>query len=237
MIQSILLSGTTALLIACGGGGSSGKTAASAATSSLSGVAAIGAALARASVTLKDSTGKTETTTTDDSGNFSFSNISSFTPPLMLQVKGNVAGQSYMLHSMMTSTPAQGTNTLNVTPATEAITTQTLGADPEVIFNDPAKIKKIDPAKLADTKAKLVAALKDAITNLNIDNMDFMTGKFTADKTGMDKLFDLVEFSSDSSTGEIKLTNKNTRSSSTFYSNTKSNDVKKNNSFQRRSIT
>jgi hypothetical protein len=227
MIQSILLSGMTALLIACGGGGSSGKTAAPAATYSLSGVAAIGAALASASVTLKDSTGKTEITTTDDSGNFSFSNISSFTPPLMLQAKGTAAGQSYILHSVMTSTPAQGTNTLNVTPATEAITTQTLGADPGDTFDDAVKIKKIDPAKLVETKTKLAAALKDAITNLNIDNMDFMMGKFTADKTGMDKLFDLVEFSSDSSTGEIKLTNKNTRSSSTFYSNTKSNDVKK----------
>jgi ABC-type Fe3+-hydroxamate transport system substrate-binding protein len=122
MIQSILLSGLTALLIACGGGGGSTSST----TPSLAGVAAIGTALANATVTLKDSAGKTETTTTDESGNFSFSNVSSFTPPLMLQVKGSVAGVSYVLHSLMTTTPAEGTNTLNVTPATDAIVTQRL---------------------------------------------------------------------------------------------------------------
>ena len=61
--QSLLISMTT-LLIACGGGGSGGG-ASSPSTPSLSGVAAIGLALTKASVTLKDSTGKTETTTTD----------------------------------------------------------------------------------------------------------------------------------------------------------------------------
>ena len=227
LIQYSLLSGMSALLIACGGGGGGAGSVSVPSTPSLSGLAAIGMALANASVTLKDSSGKTETTTTDESGNFSFNNVSSFTPPLMLQVKGSAAGTSYVLHSVMTSTPAQGTNTLNVTPATNAITTQTLGADPEVIFTNATEIKKIDPAKLADAKAKLIAALKDAMANLNITDKDLMTGKFAADKTGMDKLFDLVEFSSDSSTGEIKLTNKNTRSSSTFYSNTKPANVKK----------
>ena len=158
--QSLLISMTT-LLIACGGGGGgggSGGGASSPSTPSLSGVAAIGLALTKASVTLKDSTGKTETTTTDESGNFSFNNVSSFTPPLMLQVNGSAAGISYVLHSLMTNVPAQGANTLNVTPATEAITTQTLGADPAITFDDAAKIKNIDPIKLANAKAKLVSS-------------------------------------------------------------------------------
>ena len=121
----------------------------------------------------------------------------------------------------MTSAPAQGTNTLNVTPATDAITTQTLGSDPADIFTDANKIKLIDPQKLADTKAKLVAALKDAMANLKINHMDVLSGKFAADKTGMDKLFDLVDFSSNSTNGEIKLTNKNTNVSTTVSSNEK----------------
>jgi len=227
LIPSILLFGMAAFLIACGGGGGGGGGNSGSTTPSLSGVAAIGVALTNASVTLKDSTGKTATTSTDESGNFIFNNINSFTPPLMLQVKGAAAGKNYVLHSLMTIAPVQGSNILNVTPATDAITTQTLGADPEVTFDTVAAIQKIDPAKLVEAKAKLVAALKDAMANLNIENLDVMTGKFAADKTGMDKLFDLVEFSSDSSTGEIKLTNKNTRSSSTFYLNTKSANVKK----------
>lgn len=227
LIPSRLLSGLTALLIACGGAGGGAGNVSAPSTPSLSGVAAIGMALAKASVTLKDSTGKTETTTTDESGNFNFNNVSSLTPPLMLQVKGSAAGISYVLHSVMTSAPAQGTNTLNVTPATDALTTQTLGADPANIFADAEKIKHIDPQKLADTKAKLVAALKDAMANLNITDKDLMTGKFAADKTGMDKLFDLVEFSADSSTGAMKVTNKNTSVSATINSGTTLSEVKK----------
>ena len=215
-----LLSGMTAFLIACGGSGSADKN-----TSSLSGVVAIGTAMSNASVTLKDGNGKTETTTTDESGNFVFSNVSGFTPPLMLQVKGTVAGQSYVLHSLMTSTPALGSNTLNVTPATDAIVTQALGSDPIGIFNDAEKIKKIDPAKLSESKAKVLAALKDAMAKLNIDNVDVMSGKFTANKTGMDKLFDLLEFSSDSSTGAVKLTNKNTKATITVNADAKLSDV------------
>ena len=227
LIPSRLLSGLTALLIACGGPGGGAGNVSAPSTPSLSGVAAIGMALAKASVTLKDSTGKTETSTTDESGNFNFNNVSSLTPPLMLQVKGSAAGISYVLHSVMTSAPAQGTNTLNVTPATDALTTQTLGADPANIFADAEKIKHIDPQKLADTKAKLVAALKDAMANLNITDKDLMTGKFAADKTGMDKLFDLVEFSADSSTGAMKVTNKNTSVSATINSGTTLSEVKK----------
>ena len=146
LIQYSLLSGMSALLIACGSGGGSAGSVSVPTMPSLSGVAAIGMALAKASVTLKDSTGKTETTTTDESGNFNFNNVSSLTPPLMLQVKGSAAGISYVLHSVMTSAPAQGTNTLNVTPATDALITQTLGADPAITFDDVAKIKKIEPS-------------------------------------------------------------------------------------------
>ena len=77
LIPSRLLSGLTALLIACGGAGGGAGNVSAPSTPSLSGVAAIGMALAKASVTLKDSTGKTETTTTDESGNFNFNNVSS----------------------------------------------------------------------------------------------------------------------------------------------------------------
>ena len=227
LIQSALLTAIAALLIACGGAGGGAGNVSAPSTPSLSGLAAIGMALANATVTLKDSTGKTETTTTDESGNFNFNNVSSFTPPLMLQVKGSAAELNYVLHSLMASAPVQGTNTLNVTPATEAITTQTLGADPVAIFTDAAEIKNIDPAKLANTKAKLVAALKDAMVNLKINNVDVMSGKFAADKTGMDKLFDLIDFSSNSTNGEIKLTNKNTRASTTVTSKAKLAEVNK----------
>jgi len=191
LIQYSLLSGMSALLIACGGGGGSAGSVSVPSTPSLSGLAAIGMALANASVTLKDSTGKTETVTTDESGNFSFNNVSSFTPPLMLQVKGSAAGISYVLHSLMTNVPTQGTNTLNVTPATDAITTQTLGSDPANIFADAEKIKQIDPQKLADAKAKLVPLFDPpSAESLQTAANPINTQKLTIDQKtlGTDKL-------------------------------------------------
>ena len=218
LIQSGLLSATAALLIACGGGGGGGGGNASTPPPppSLSGIAAIGAAMANATVTLKDSNGKTATATTDKDGNFSFSNVGGFTPPIMLRASGTVNKQSYTLHSLLTSVPSTGNINLNVTPATEALTAQTLGGAPVSAFNNSG-FKGAQSAKLAAAKAKLMAALQETLLALGLDTevVDLMTSKFAADQTGMDKLLDLVEFSADTQ-GAIKLKEKNSNSNTSL---------------------
>lgn len=228
-----LLSAMVSVLVACGGGGGGGSKASSTPTppSSLSGIAAIGAAMAGAKVTLKDSNGKIATATADNNGNFNFSNISGFTAPLMLQAKGTVNGQAYTLHSLLISAPTTGDTTLNVTPATEALTAQTLGGTPTLAFDSSGSgFKEAKSAKLAAAKAKLMEALRDtllAIEGLDTDAVDLMTGKFAADQTGMDKLLDLVEFSADSQ-GAITLKDKkNSNTSSTITKDDSSESVLK----------
>ena len=212
-----LLSAMVSVLVACGGGGGSNASSTPTPSPSLSGIAAIGAAMAGAKVTLKDSNGKTATASADINGNFSFSNIGGFTPPIMLRAEANVSGTSYKLHSLLTSAPTAGDTTLNVTPATEALTAQTLGGTPETAFDSSGSgFKEAKSAKLAAAKAKLMAALRDtllAIEGLDTDAVDLMTGKFAADQTGMDKLLDLVEFSADDK-GAITLKDK--KNSNTF---------------------
>ncbi len=216
LIQSGLLSATAALLIACGGGGGGGNASTPPPPPSLSGIAAIGAAMANATVTLKDSNGKTATATTDKDGNFSFSNVGGFTPPIMLRASGTVNKQSYTLHSLLTSVPSTGNINLNVTPATEALTAQTLGGAPVSAFNNSG-FKGAQSAKLAAAKAKLMAALQETLLALGLDTevVDLMTSKFAADQTGMDKLLDLVEFSADTQ-GAIKLKEKNSNSNTSL---------------------
>jgi len=215
LIQSGLLSAMAALLIACGGGGGGGGSKASSTPPpppSLSGVAAIGAAMANAKVTLKDSNGTTASTTADDNGNFSFSNVGGFTPPIMLRAEGTVNGTSYKLHSLLTSAPTTGNINLNVTPATEALTAQTLGEAPDTAFKE-TRFGRADPAKLQAAKAKLMEALQDTLLAMGLDTnaVDLMTSKFAADKTGLDNLLDKVEFSANSN-GAINLKDKKSNS-------------------------
>ncbi len=205
-----LLSAMVSVLVACGGGGGGSKASSTPTPpSSLSGIAAIGAAMAGAKVTLKDSNGKIATATADNNGNFSFSNISGFTAPLMLQAKGTVNGQAYSLHSLLTSAPTTGDTTLNVTPATESLTAQALGTSPTTAFEDHTKFKTVNPDKLAEAKKRLMAALNDTLVaiGLNSEAVDLMTSKFAADQQGLDKLLDLVKFSANSN-GEISLSDK-----------------------------
>ncbi len=208
LIQSGLLSAMAALLIACGGGGGGGNASTPPPPPSLSGIAAIGAAMAKATVTLKDSNGKTATATTDKDGNFSFSNVGGFTPPIMLRASGTVNKQSYTLHSLLTSVQSTGNINLNVTPATEVLTAQTLGGAPVSAFNNSG-FKEAKSADLAAAKAKLMAALQDTLLALGLDTevVDLMTSKFAANNEGVDKLLDLVGFSADEE-GVIKLNDK-----------------------------
>ena len=170
---------------------------------------------------MKDSTGKTLTQTADANGIFTFADVSGFTAPLMLEATGTAGGTNYTLHSLLTTTPEAGVSgVINISRATDAATAQVTGADPATVFADPAKIKLVDATKLADAKAKLNAALADILTALGQDptKVDLFTTAFKADNTGLDKLLDLVNFSSDATTGgrTMQVTDKNTQVSSTI---------------------
>ena len=182
-------------LAACGGGGSPGATANT--TPSLDGIAAVGAPLPKADVILKDANGKTLTTTSDSDGYFKFSDLTGYVAPLMIQATGSAGGTTYVLHSVTNTVPEKGVaGTLNINPATDAITTQAFASPPDQVFADATKIKALSTDQLTQSKAAVTAALADTMKALSIDaKTDLMTTSFTANSTGMDKLLDLVDFS------------------------------------------
>lgn len=177
----------------CGGGDDDGRVP----TASLVGTVAVGAALPNAKMTLKDIHGRTLTTVADANGAYKFFDVSSLTAPLMLQASGTAGGVLYTLHSMLMTVPDVGSSgVLNVTPATEAVVAQAMGSDPTAAFEDNALIKAIDAKKLSDAKKKLIAALTSVLTALKQDptTVDLFATAFAADNTGLDKLFDTIQF-------------------------------------------
>ena len=118
--QLFAVSLVSASLFGCGGSGSdSGSQASSGVT--MKGVAAEGAAIANATIAIKDANGASRSATTDDNGNFSFS-TAGLTFPLMLKVAGS--GGTY--YTVLTSDDVD--KRVNMTNFTHAIAQLALNA-------------------------------------------------------------------------------------------------------------
>jgi pimeloyl-ACP methyl ester carboxylesterase len=150
--------GAAALLVACGG------------TSypSITGLAATGAALGSANVTIKCAAGASVTGETAYDGTFAFFLTGGQSMPCMLQVaKGDTT-----LHSIATDS-----GRTNVTPLSDLVVTKALGSDPAAAF------ASFDATKGATIKAGLDAAkayVKSQVTDLTggAPSGDILTGSF-----------------------------------------------------------
>ncbi|MFG6487224.1 hypothetical protein ACG04R_11130 [Roseateles sp. BYS78W] len=127
----------TLLLVSCGGGGggSSGTTTPTT-PPTLRGVAATGAPLVNATVSVVDGQGKSVGTATTLAADGSYSlTLSSTSPaaPLFIQARGmDAAGNMQVLHSTVTTiSPAM---VAHVTPLTNAIVALSLGTEPAPVF-------------------------------------------------------------------------------------------------------
>ena len=212
---SLLIAGCAlSALITTGCGGGSGEDPG---TPSLSGITAIGTALSNATITLKDRQGNTRVVTSNSNGEFRLPNVSGLEVPMMIQAKGVVGDREFVLHSIITTKPINGDNTINITPATQSIAHQTLCKDPAQAFEDAKTIQAIDKTTYERSKENLHASVKPTLEKLNLDakQIDLTKIKFKADKTGVDKLYDLIDFSVSSSC-DITLTNKNSKASVTL---------------------
>jgi hypothetical protein len=188
-------------LASCGGSGSSGGS--SSIKTNIIGVAAKGAALANATITLTDSSVpvKTVTTTTDVKGNFSF-DVSGLTAPFIFKaVYGNIT-----LYSVQDTAPVFGQSIIvNITPITTAITgvLSTTGK--------PAGITtaRVTSTKLTYVKTYIQESLKPSLEAANVPtDFDPINDSFVADGTGFDSVIDNVVVAQ-SSTNELWLADKN----------------------------
>lgn len=195
MKSKLLLTGLAAVVLtACGGGGDSApvtqapSTPQAPASLKISGTAAVGAALANATVTAKCATGSGSATTATN-GTFTVS-IDNAVRPCLLSVPGP---DNTTLHSVVEA----GTGTTpvaNITPLTELITVLLAKGDTNAFFNgfNANSQALLTPANISAALANLVATLS---TVINLSNVDPIKAQLVAANGGnagnaLDQLLD-----------------------------------------------
>lgn len=196
--KKLMLAGVVAsVLTACGGGGGAGAPVV--ASTSLTGTAATGAALAFANVQIKDGAGNSpcvETTiTTTGTGSFSCTLKAGEAAPFFVLVT-DPSGLIAPMVSVATETPAAGaTLVVNATPLTTAIVAQAAGSDAVSVFNSGT----ISTAALAATKTNVLAQLASVLGAIGAPaNYDpFTTAITAASSSGLgntaDQVLDVVK--------------------------------------------
>jgi hypothetical protein len=193
-VLSLLSIVTSVLVAGCGGGGSGGAPAddpgPTPVSGTVSGTAAMGAPIAGALVTLKDSANRAVTATTAASGGFTV-DTSGLTPPFLLQLP-LPGGQR--LFSV--STDASRTATINITPLTDVVVRSWYGVQGRVAddaFADPAGVPPPAPAQVRSIAQVLASSLQlpiDASGAPIADPVDLIAKPFAANGTGIDRLLD-----------------------------------------------
>ncbi len=211
------------LLASCGGGGGSssgggtsapdptnvapGSSVSYAAAPTLSGVAAAGAPLSQATISVVDGKGVAVGTATTHAVDGSYSltlNTKSMTVPLMVQARGmDASGTPQILHSAVPAMSAASAAMVdNVTPLSNAIVALSLGADPAPVFaaatNNASALTQLGNAA-SNAATFLKTLVKTQLTDLKFTSaasLDLMgDGTFTANKSAQDLLVESVRVS------------------------------------------
>lgn len=193
-----LLAGAVALVLAaCGGGGSSDTPVAACSMCSagkLGGTAAAGAALAGAELRVIGADGRSVRAVADASGIYS-ADVSTLTAPYVVQALANVGGQAVLLHSLATAADV-GRQAVNVTPLTEVITADVLGADPQAaVAAGTVPFRAITDSALADAETALERRLAPVLGAAGLGSVDLRSTEFKADHSGLDGVLDALKVS------------------------------------------
>jgi hypothetical protein len=191
----------TMILSACSSSSSSPP-----ATVTLSGVAAAGLPIV-GYVYLTDSASPTPhtlgPTPIASDGSFSF-DVTSLTAPFYLRAQGSVGGESYDLYSATTSS----SGTTNINPLTNLAVAAAAGVnDPSAVYANPASYP-ITQTSLSQAITNIQTMLAPLLTAYSLaTNINPITDTYTANHTGLDKVFDAVSVNIDTDSGSVTVVN------------------------------
>lgn len=192
-VRSALLAIIAFALSGCGGGSSDSSTAPPA-TPTISGVAASGAPMANASITITCADATTKTGTADANGAFSI-DVTGCSGPYIVTASTQTGDATQTLVSVYPTTTTTGV-TVNVTPFTNAIAA-TLASDgqPATLATNIATEKaNITANAVADRNSALAAALSPALTQAGVTgSVDLIGSQFNANRAGIDKIIDNIK--------------------------------------------
>jgi hypothetical protein len=186
LIKASLISSSVMVLAACGGGGTSLFDA----NPSLSGVAAVGAPMSGATITLYDAAGRTFTTTAGADGSYNFSDLSAAVAPFQVQATATM-GEADVTHFALV--PINGVDAVaNVTPLTTAITALISPSDIPVPLS-ASQLSAISSSDINGATTKVNTVIAPLVSGLNLpSDFDPLKTNFTANGTGADLLLDHI---------------------------------------------
>lgn len=198
-------------LVACGGGsdGSSSTGGSTGATTQLSGVAAVGAPLTNAAITVYDKNGAKKTATTNTEGVYTV-DVSGMTAPLLVVAQGS----GYKLLSLVAEVSGSKI-TGNVNELTDWISSEVaiaLGKKGALDLLTTGSTTGISADTIKTKTSALRTAILSALASAGISDtsgFDPVSVAMKADGTGIDWLLDLISFSRDSN-GKTVLTSNGT---------------------------
>ncbi|WP_296224288.1 hypothetical protein [Ralstonia sp. UBA689] len=196
-LTPIALALTTLALSACGGGDSGSSNASSGggggtpAAQTVSGVAATGAAMQGATVTLMDANGQTASCPANATTGAFQCTVTGMTAPFALSATGNVADSQATLIALSAT---GGTQTINITPITNAIAATIVGDNPGKLLGNTGLLQsKVTAQAVSSTVAAYSAALANLLASTGNTGVDLISGPLTAGAPGLDRLLDQVK--------------------------------------------
>jgi hydroxybutyrate-dimer hydrolase len=183
-LRALSLAISSALVLtACGGGGGH--------SSSLSGIAAEGLAIANQTLTLKDANGATRTATTDANGNYSI-DTGGLKYPLMLQITGSKGVWYALVSADDVGKPA------NINNATHSVALMALGASSGAALQtafSSGSFREVSASALASADRKLLDALEAELGKRpeSLRSAKFTPGTDATDGDEIDRLLTLVD--------------------------------------------
>jgi hypothetical protein len=196
-MKLVLLPAAAAVVVACGGGGGGGGQQATV----LSGTAAVGAAVAAATVNVYDATGKlVGTGTTGADGNFSITLTENGKAPYVLKlVKDEIT-----LHALHADA---GNGVVNITPLSDGVVSMLspTGSSSGLISALQEGATAPTAALIKERREVVSTALGGMMTAAGVKE-DIFTTAFSTNGTGQDKLLDSVSVNSIAD-GETKKAN------------------------------
>lgn len=208
--------GSAVLLIGCGGGGDTPATtpevpsepAPAPALPSLAGVAAVGAAIADATITLTDANGRTLSVTAAADGSYRFDDLTGYVAPFQIQASG-VLGEAIVTLNALVAAAPDGAGVANITPLTNAIAALVVPTDlPTGLTAD--QLQALSPAAIAEATSRVAAVIAPLATAMGLDASTFnpLSTPFSADGTGADRLLDHLDVAV--APGSVSVANKMT---------------------------
>ena len=196
MTAPLLAAGLLTVTIAgCGGGsGGEGNPPVTAATM-IRGTVAVGAAVAGASIVVKDSDPATPdlTGTAGADGAYAI-DVTSLKPPLLVSAAGTLNGESVSVVAIVPTLSAKADNTANVTSLTNAVAALVAPGGDLNALTSAAAIAAVNATAVANASAAVVNTLKSnpAFAAALGAGFDPLTTAFKADRSGIDSVLDQV---------------------------------------------